>query len=530
MARFEIEMNGQRFEVEAPDQQSAIQALQNYGGQNAPVSTQAAPEQPVSPDIAGRLGQSAYSTLTGATQGATLGAYDELASLLGTPIKGIENLVTGQDSINGIGDIGGFLGRSFNDALQGQQGLIQQAQEQAPVSYAAGDIAGALGMGGGLAASGMTTLGAVAKPTVLGVAGRGALEGGLTGAGGGFNTGYEGDTSLEARLRAAGEGGVAGALIGGVTGGTLGGAASRAQTNAVPTTQELADQAGALYTAARQSGVQASPQMTTGIADTIESIAKAENVILPSGKVNNTYPKISGVLNIFEEYKGRAIDVGQMQSIRRSLQDAAKSLDPGERRVATIMLGEFDDFATGVAPELAEASNLYWRSKLGETIDEAIELAENRSGQYSQSGMENALRTQFRQLNAKIIKGQLRGIPPELAQQIALVADGSPMQNFSRWAGKFAARGPVSAIPTIAAALGGSAAGGPLGAALGAGAVALPAEGARALAERMAIRNADVASALARSGGALPAWEFSPVSSALIQGGSSAAGRMLPGF
>lgn len=43
MARFEIEYNGQRFEIEAPDQQSALDALTQYGEQPEEVS---APESP----------------------------------------------------------------------------------------------------------------------------------------------------------------------------------------------------------------------------------------------------------------------------------------------------------------------------------------------------------------------------------------------------------------------------------------------------------------------------------------------------
>lgn len=527
--------DGRKLKIDAPDEATALRGAEEWSAANAapvaPVEAEPVAPAPVEaapvaePNMLDRIGQSIGSTFTGMAQGATMGAYDELASALGAPIKGIENLATGQDSINGAGDILPFLGRSFLSAQQGQQALTNQAYEQAPIAAAAGDVAGALGVG--LLSGGSNVIN-VAKPTIAGMAARGGVEGALMGAGSGYS-GAE-DPSLGGRLQSAAGGAALGGAIGAATGGVAGGLMSRAQTNAVPTVQELADEAGALYSAARASGVTASPQMTTGIADTIDGIARAENVILPSGKVNNTYPKISGVLNIFDEYRGQPIDVGQMQSIRRSLQDAAKSLDPGERRVGTIMLSEFDDFATGVAPELAEASNLYWRSKLGETIEEAVDLATNRSSQYSQSGMENALRTQFRQLNAKIIKGQLRGVPTELAEQIRLVADGSPIQNFARGVGKFAVRGPVSGVIPTLAGTGGFAAGGPVGAAIGAGAVALPGEIGRRAAEAMSIRNASVASALARQGGALPSQEFTPVAQALVNAGGNLGGRAFPNF
>lgn len=495
---------------------------------NAEAAVDAAPvaaPQAVQPDMLGRLGDSAYSTAVGMGQGATMGAYDELSSFLGAPIKGAENLMTGRDSISGMGDILPFLGRSFLSAQEGQQALTNRAYDQAPIAAAGGDIAGALGFG--LLTGGSNVVN-VAKPTIAGMAGRGAIEGALMGGSSGFS-GSE-DPSLPGRLSAAAQGATVGGVLGGVTGGIAGGQMAAAQRKAVPTVQELSDEAGALYQAARASGVTSSPQATTQIADTIEGIARAENVVLPSGKVNQTYPKISGVLNVFEEYKGRPLDVGQMQAIRRNLQDAAKSLDPGERRVATIMLGEFDDFAQNVAPELAEASNLYWRAKTGELIEEAIDLAENRSSQYSQSGMDNALRTQFRQLNARIIKGQVRGITPELAEQIARVAEGGPIENFARSVGKFSVRGPVSAIPSILAGTAGAGAGGPVGAALGAGLVALPGEIGRRVAEKGTIQNAQIAAALARAGGALPSQELSPVAQALMNASGNVGGRMLPNF
>lgn len=480
---------------------------------------------PQEPSALDRIGQSFGSALTGASQGATMGAYDELAAALGSPIKGVENLVTGRDSINGVGDIFPFLGRSFLDAQAGQQALVNQAYAQAPLAAATGDVAGALGLG---LLSGGSNVASIARPSVLGMAGRGGLEGGMQGAASGFNAAE--DASIQGRLAAAAQGAGVGGVLGALTGGVAGGLMARNQQAAVPTAQELADQAGALYQSARASGVTATPAQTSQVASKINSIARSENVVLPSGKVNQTYPKLAGVLNVFEEYDGLPIDVGQMQAIRRNLQDAAKSLDPGERRIATMMLGEFDDFAHGVAPELAEASSLYWRSKMGEMIDEAIELAENRSSQYSQSGMENALRTQFRQLNAQIIKGRVPGVTPELAAQVKLVADGGPIENLARSVGKFSVRGPVSAIPSILAGTAGAAFGGPVGGALAAGAVALPAEIARRVAEKGTVHNANIASALARAGGALPSQDYTPVTQALINTMGNVGGRMLPNF
>ena len=128
-----------------------------------------------------RLAQSGNSAFNGATQGASMGAYDEIAALLGVPVKAIENIVTGQDRVDGLGDVAPFLGRSFQSALAGQEALNRQAYETAPAAYISGDVAGALMSGVGMAGRGYTTLGEVTKPTVANMLMRGSAEGAMAG-------------------------------------------------------------------------------------------------------------------------------------------------------------------------------------------------------------------------------------------------------------------------------------------------------------------------------------------------------------
>jgi len=182
-----------------------------------------------------------------------------------------------------------------------------------------------------------------------------------------------------------------------------------------------------------------------------------------------------------------------------------------------MMLDQFDYFASGVSPELREASGIYTRAKLGELIDRTVELAGVRAGQFNGSGMENALRTEFRQLQRQITKGQLKGISPQLAEAIRNVAEGGPIQNVLRAAGRFAPTGVVST--GVGGGLG-YAMGGPVGSAAVLGAGALGRQGA----EMAARRGADVAGAVARSGGALPDVPFSPLVDALIATGAAEMG------
>lgn len=472
-------------------------------------------------DPLGRLGQAAHSTVTGALQGATMGAYDELASFIGAPIKGIENLVTGQDSISGLDDVLPFLGRSFQDARAGQVALNDIAFEQAPAAYIAGDIGGSIGLGTGMAARGATMFGDIARPTIVGMGARGALEGGLTGAGTGYNTAPEDD--LGSRLTSAAIGGATGAGIGALTGGVLGSTAGRAQSASVPSVNALKQEAGDLYEIGRTGTFVASPQQSQKIADDVLSVARRENVILPNGKMNQAYAPLGGILDTLDAYAGRPVTFGEIQKIRDTIRDVVASPEPGVQRIALDMLDEFNDYAVKIYPDLAKADDLFWRAKTGELIELLGDLATTRSGQYTQSGMENALRAEFRAIERQIKKGRVKGIPKELAEQISKVARGDSIQDAARWVSRFGMRNPwTMAGGTTAGILTGSA---PVAAAVW-GAGQLGAMTAEALAKE----KYRIASALARSGGDLPSWTYGPGAGGLVQGGSNLVAQSLAGL
>lgn len=289
---------------------------------------------------------------------------------------------------------------------------------------------------------------------------------------------------------------IAGQIIGGS--GVLGvanqmerGAVRRAAT---PTVEGLKDEAGVLYDKARASGVTAPQQATQALNQTMKGIATSEGLISPTGRVNSSYPSINGVLNTFEDYSAGTMDIAQAKATRQVLTDAAKSAVPGEKRIATMMLDEFDKFLDPLAPEIAQANAIYSRAKKGELLEQAVGLAGSRAGQFSGSGFENALRTEFRGLERQIIKGQLRGLSQPEIDAITKVARGGPIENALRFAGKFAPTGNVS---TVLGGSAGFAAGGPLGAAavLGLGAAG------RGAATKMTTNNARQAIVRALMGG-----------------------------
>jgi hypothetical protein len=416
--------------------------------------------------------------------------------------------MSGRDSIDGVGDILPFLGRSFNSALEGQRGLNRQAFEQAPAAFMAGDLMGSLAIGGGLSGAGATGFGAVARPTIAGMAGRGAVEGGMTGFGSSYNA-SESDDLID-RLSSAAAGGVAGAGLGAVTGGVLGGLAGRSQAASIPSSQALQTAGGDIYDAARSSGANLGARDFDGLANKIDSFAQSQNVRLPNGKINKTYEALSGPLEVLDAYKGRDVDVGQLLTMRTNIRDAAANPEPGVARIGMEMLDEFNDQLYKLYPALQEADDLYWRGKTGELIDKLGELATSRAGQYSQSGIENALRGEFRLLERQIIKGKVKGLPQELVDQISKVAQGDDIQNFARWVSKFGIQNPVTSITGLAAGLG-------TGSAIPALGIWGGAQGAGAVARALALEKYRGAGALARAGGNIPEWQFGPGAGAVVQ-------------
>lgn len=517
MPRFEIEANGKRYEVEAPDAATAASAIQ---GMAAPASAPEAPQSNPVMDAIGNFGKGAASSVVGGLQGLTMGAYDEIASALGTPVKAAERLITGQDSINGAGDIGGFLGRSFDATRQGQQALTEQAYEQAPAAFIAGDLAGSMALGSGMAAQGGSLLGNVARPTIANMATRGGVEGGLTGFGTGFNTAQ--NDALADRLINGVTGGAAGTVLGALTGGVAGGYAGRVQNAAVPSSQALQDGAGQLYDGMRASGLAVPAADFDGLANRVFGIAQSQNVVLPTGATNPTYAALSGPLQVLEAYRGRDVPIDQLLAIRTNIRDAAANPEPGVSRIGMKMLDEFNDHLYRVAPELEQADDLYWRGKTGELIDKMGELASSRSGQYSQSGMENALRAEARLIERQIIRGKLKGLPPELVTQIKGIAQGDGVQDFARWVSKFGVQNPVTSLTGLGVGLG-------TGSVIPALGIWGTAQGAGAVARALALEKYAAASAIARNGGALPASPQIPSIAAALAQASGQQGANVPG-
>lgn len=296
-------------------------------------------------------------------------------------------------------------------------------------------------------------------------------------------------------------------FLGGLgTSSALTGAKKMADTAAlqakIPTVQKLEAQASAKYALAEKNGVTASQKQTQALSTDMRKIASDEGLISPTGRVSEAYPKAKEAIRLMEDYSQGNMSVPQMQTVRKVLSDAAKSADDAERRMASIMLKKFDDFTSPLAPPLSEARQLYHAAKNAEKLETARELAASRAGQFSGSGYQNALQTEYRGIDRNIIKGNERGFSPAEEAAIGKVANGTPVSRAARNVGRMAPTGPVSFMASagLPYAIGSSIGGPPLGAAAATVTSGLGYLG-RGIATKLGSQAADQAELLARNSG-----------------------------
>ncbi|HBZ45311.1 MAG TPA: hypothetical protein DEO85_14940 [Maritimibacter sp.] len=381
-----------------------------------------------------------------------------------------------------------------------------------PVATTTGEVVGGVATGGRAIDAARQGVGRVAQP-VLNLANRNfatraatsAAIGGADAATYGFMAGEGGnryDTAIDAGKWGAGLG-AAGSLGADTITSYLANRSTRKATDRMvantPTSDDLRTQAGSIFDEAVRTGETANQAQTAKLAADFRETLTREGLIGPDGKMVTSYPKVSDAFRQIEAYGRQSMSPAQMRTTRRLLQNAAQSNDASEARMGSILLEQFDGFSTQFMPDIPKANDLYTKASRGDMIQEYIDLAAVDAGQYSGSGFENALRTRFRQLARKVVKGDIKGLSPDQVASINRVAEGGSIENFLRNTGKAA---PSSAL-TIAAMGGipylvGNSIGGPgLGAALGLGTIGVGAM-ARNTGTRLQTRNADIAAALMR--------------------------------
>ncbi|MES2905175.1 MAG: hypothetical protein V4696_13395 [Pseudomonadota bacterium] len=300
----------------------------------------------------------------------------------------------------------------------------------------------------------------------------------------------------------------AGEMIGGgVTGAGLFAGAKRNATReieaAVPTVPQLKDQAGGLYRQAEARGVTAGPMQTQELRDAFEATLRREGQLGPQGKITDADTNTTKAFNLVDQYANQPMRPAEMDTVRGVIAEGRKSADSSDQRLSGILTEQFDDWARPMAPEFDQARDVSSRYLQAEDLEEARELARASASQFGNSGLENAIRTQYRGLDRGDIRGR-NHFAPDVTEAIQNVSRGTPGSNFARNLGRFAPTGPVSLATSVGIpALAGGTVGGGIGAAIG-GSLGLAGAGGRVAANAMTNRAVDVAELVARNGGRLP--------------------------
>lgn len=408
------------------------------------------------------------------------------------------------------------------------------ARSNPPLS-AALELGGALTTGHGLTKGGVSLLDLAKSPMARTAAG--ATEGGLFGA-------LYGSGKAEPGNRA--EGAAQGGLIGAATGGILTPAADMATkalaqsgaakklASAAAAEGDLKARSGKLYKAAENAGVRFSPDHVKLMSDGFKDYLKQNSIMTPTGAIHSikkpggteTYGALKTFLSRLDDYAETGMTPTNIMALREDLM-AAASQGGREARAAVKILNGFDSVTEKIAPTIKRANALYRNAKKAEQLENMVEeLAPIRAGQYSQSGMENSLRTEFRQLARRISKGKEKGWTPDEYRIIKEIASN---EDRLRDIGKYT-KGPLAEMAklSLATSVGIGAGSTPVGIATFL-AAEVGASSARKIVTALQNQRAQMAINLAKSGGALPpmaTMSSAPVGAAGGFAGGQAAGLL----
>jgi hypothetical protein len=265
-------------------------------------------------------------------------------------------------------------------------------------------------------------------------------------------------------------------MIAGVTTAAPFGMTATRKAKGAPTAEQLAQESTNLFTKASESGVLFQSDAFINRMDNISKDLRAE------GYTPKAYPKIASAI---EELTNPATpkDFTELQSLRKIIKGAQASVDPQERRLASILVDEFDNTILNAPDSVIiggskdslkmwkDARDSYSKLKKSEVFDDMLKNAELDKSKFTASGAENSMAQQLRQL-AKNDK-KMRLFSKQEQEAIEKAAKGGTTQNLLKFYGRFAPTGVVSGIfsggaiayePTIGAPLAAGAAASRMGA------------------------------------------------------------------
>jgi hypothetical protein len=276
------------------------------------------------------------------------------------------------------------------------------------------------------------------------------------------------------------------------------GISNKSFTESVPTIDRLKTEARAVYKEVDNMGVSINQPPLGKLSESISASVKNQ------GFNPRIHPKVNAALDEIQSLTSNAMTVSEIDTMRRVARSAARSIEPDEARLGSMMVRKIDDFFDTIPQSaisgsqnpqvgaLLKDARIKWgRAKRSEILEEAVEKASLQA-----SGLENGLRTQFRSILNN--KRKIAGFSAEEREAMKRVVKGGKAENIAKHLGKlgFSENQASSMLLASLGVAGGAAVGGP------AGAVAVPIVGqaARSLAQRLTRNNAKLADELIRAG------------------------------
>ena len=217
---------------------------------------------------------------------------------------------------------------------------------------------------------------------------------------------------------------------------------------------ELKKKAQQAYIRADNAQVVVKPEFLDDVASTLGNKARSE------GFVPKMQPAIDAALEEIDLNKAQYKTLGDLDRLRRIISATEKDFNnPDQQRIGAILVDEYDDMLKNIDQQkvffgnekqgvkaLEDARKLYRDFSKARVLEDMRERATRRSQQFSQSGMDNALRVEFNQLANN--KRRMAGFTKTEKQMIKTIAEGGGnMEKFLRTVGKFSFRGSVSSLP-----------------------------------------------------------------------------------
>lgn len=428
-----VDMNAPEADIDAyiAEEGVTVDDVRNFQPQQAapvaPAPQQAPKFEPMFP---------AFNAATEGSFAGVMGGYDdEIGAAMLAPVE------AGMDWFKG----NGFdVGQAYTRKQQEFDARKATRRQDHPIASIGGEMAGGLALGGGASKAGLSLAGRATS--IPGAIGTGALQGA------GYGALYgSGEAKPGERLRGAGTGAAMGAVTGGVVGGVGGALANRGRSAAAAAAGSSSDDVAAasqqLYQASEQQGVRFNAQATSHLG---------QNLKLAAGEINDKLrPLTSGTVDDVDRMLRGEMTLKQIDEFRQGIGLDMKAAKGQDRLFLTRMKGMVDNFLKNASPKdmtggpegiklLEQARKLWAQSAKAETVEKILDMADVKTGQYTQSGFANAIKREMQTLYKAIANGKEQGWTKEEIALIRQMAKGGSSSTIVNLFSKFAPRGVVS--------------------------------------------------------------------------------------